>query len=1106
MAEQLDPEEWAEIMNEAFGYLTAPVYRYDGTVARLMGDAILAFFGAPLSHEDDPQRAVLAGLDIVASIGPFKEQIKKQYGFDFDVRVGINTGPVVVGDVGSGQASEYTAMGDAVNIAARMEQTAQPGTVRIAEPTFKLIAPLFDFDSLGGIEVKGRTDPVPAYRAIRPKAQPGRVRGIQGLESTMVGREQEVSTIREVLDGAAQGSGRIISLIGDAGLGKTRLVDEVRKEWEEKGFYWVETRGIAYDMNRPYGVFSQLATKLAGLVESDTAAEAHEKITAAVAGFPADDRDQAVRAIEMLLDVLGDQPPLQGDAFKRELFAAMKASWRVSATAGPCVLVVDDLHWADAESIELLLHLLDLVDEAPVVFLCVFRPDRQAPSWRVKQQIESDFPHRYTEITLRPLSDEHTDELIDNLLTIADLPDDLRRLILDKTEGNPFFVEEVVRTLIDGGVVVWDESRNGWKAVSQISEVKIPDNLQALLISRIDRLEEEARRTLQLASVIGRSFYYKVLQHVSDEAITLDRQLSTLQRVDLIHEAARIPDIEYAFRHELTRQAAYDSILRRRRPEFHKQVGEAIEELFSDRLEEEAHRLAYHFGLTDENEKAMRYSVLAGDEAARLYANDEAVRHYTNALRLADDLGSGSKVIADLYTKRGRTMELGDRIEDAMASYEELRDLGVARGDKVLEVAALIPEGTLLATLNKLSNPIKGREVSQRALELATELNDPRYMSKANWNLMLACFFGAGSNEEQIAYGQEAIAIARAHGLKEELAYALNDINRPYFEAGDTESSLAVLMEAEGLWRELGNMPMLADNLDAVADTYAFIASFDEAREYVDKSLEVSRSIGNAWAEAVGLFTDVFIRMEQGEFGKAYENSVLADTRADVAGFTGMHSFTSSLKALLCSTLGNNAEAAEYARDAEARSGSNPWTQAMGLTGRLQADHYSQENRLSTEEVLQLIADLRAASTVRYLQFLFPIATDVLIGRELYDAALELADSSLKVLEKTHMMLGVPDLLLSKGQALLGLGRKDEAIEVLEHATRVSDEHGQKRTLWRILGLLADLEDERRDPDQARLYRSRAKEIVEHIAANTGSSSRTASFLSRPEVLAILQG
>ena len=248
MAEQLDPEEWAEIMNEAFEFLTAPVNRYGGTVARLMGDAILAFFGAPSAHEDDPQRAVLAGLDIVDGIGSFREGTERDYGLDFNVRVGINTGPVVVGDIGSAQAGEYTAMGDAVNLAARMEQTAQPGSVQVSEDTYKLIAPLFDFEPLGGIEVKGKSEPMLAYRVLGRKAEPGRLRGIEGLSAPLIGRDSEIESLRRVITEVQEGRGQIVCLLGEAGLGKSRLIEELRAEWLEvtnNEASWIESRGIS---------------------------------------------------------------------------------------------------------------------------------------------------------------------------------------------------------------------------------------------------------------------------------------------------------------------------------------------------------------------------------------------------------------------------------------------------------------------------------------------------------------------------------------------------------------------------------------------------------------------------------------------------------------------------------------------------------------------------------------------------------------------------------------------------------------------------------------------------------------------------------------------
>ena len=230
MAEKLDPEDWAEIMNEAFEYLTGPVHRYEGTVARLMGDAILAFFGAPVAHEDDPQRAVLAALDIVEGIGPFREEIERDYGLDFNVRIGINTGPVVVGEVGSELADEYTAMGDAVNLASRMEQAAAPGTVQISGDTYSLVAPLFEFEALGGIEVEGKAGSVLAYRVLGRKAAPGSLRGIESLEAPLIGRENEFGTLLNVITEVRLGRGQIVGLMGEAGLGKSRIIEEIRAE------------------------------------------------------------------------------------------------------------------------------------------------------------------------------------------------------------------------------------------------------------------------------------------------------------------------------------------------------------------------------------------------------------------------------------------------------------------------------------------------------------------------------------------------------------------------------------------------------------------------------------------------------------------------------------------------------------------------------------------------------------------------------------------------------------------------------------------------------------------------------------------------------------
>lgn len=684
LAEQFDPEEWAEIMNEAFQLFNEPVYRYGGIVGRLMGDGILAFFGAPRSHEDDPERAVLAGLAIVEGIRAFQKEFQREYAMEFNVRVGINTGPVVVGEIGSAQAGEYTAMGDAVNLAARMERTAEPGTIRISADTYRLVAPLFDVEELGEINVKGKVEMVLAYRVRRQKSEPGTLRGIEGLSSPLIGRNSEISVLREVLEKLWQGSGGIVCLIGEAGIGKTRLLDELHVEWEKiagTGAPWIVSHGVSYDTTRPYGLFIQRVRQIYGVEDKDSLDLVREKVAIAPEGFPPEVQTLVVRAVEALLaaGTDSDGPQLQGEALERELHEACHTMWRASASHAPTVIVVDDLHWADPASVDLMIDMYPLVDEVPLLLLCSFRPERQSPAWRVKQTAETDYPHRYTEITLSALSDEDSDVLFGNLLNISDSPPQLRQIILAKTEGNPFFVEEFTRTLIDTGAITHDESGMHWRADTRVADIPIPENLLALLTSRIDRLEEDARRTLQLGSVIGRTFYHRVLRQISDSSIALDNQLSTLQRAELIREAARLPELEYIFRHDLTREAAYSSILLRERRRFHRRVGEAVEELFNERLEEQSHLLAQHFYQAGDNERAMKYSAMAGDAAAKLYANDEAITHYMRAIELARQLES---------TEQGPILEsLGDvtrRIGQASKStalYEEATQYFSSQGD-----------------------------------------------------------------------------------------------------------------------------------------------------------------------------------------------------------------------------------------------------------------------------------------------------------------------------------------------------------------------------------------------------------------------------------------
>lgn len=641
LADGLDPEEWTDVMNRAFGVLTGPIERYEGTVARLMGDSILAFFGAPVAHEDDPQRAVFAALEIMSEVKTFAQQIKAQYGLDFEVRVGINTGPVVVGDVGSQRVSEYTAMGDAVNVAARMEQTARAGKIQISEDTQRLVAPLFELEDLGGIEVKGKTGPVRAFCVLSAKAQPGRLRGIRGISAPLIGREREMEQLRGAMQGAKEGRGQIICLIGEAGLGKSRLLDEARKLWllDNPAYTWELVQGSPYDTARPYGLFQKYARDMFGIHLDDPPEVIHQKVEVGFGDAPSEMVQLCKVTMERVIAAkdLHDGSSFRADEVRDDLYHITEHAWRNAALV-PTVCVFDDIHWADQASINLLTHVYKVTEERPLLFICAFRPERQSPGWQAKLKAETEYPHRYTEIALAPLDAQRTDSLVSALLNIADLPKDLRALIIRKTEGNPYFVEEIVRTLIEQGIVYQTDDGLRWKASTKVEDIAIPDTLHALLVARIDRLDAEARDTLQLASVIGRSFYLRILKAISDSAMALDKQLASLQKVELVREAARKPELEYIFKHELARDAAYNTILVRRRRELHRQVGEAMELLFRETPEDNAHRLAQHFALAGDAAKAYRYYVMAGEVAVSVSATAEAIDHFSRALDVAAEL------------------------------------------------------------------------------------------------------------------------------------------------------------------------------------------------------------------------------------------------------------------------------------------------------------------------------------------------------------------------------------------------------------------------------------------------------------------------------------
>jgi class 3 adenylate cyclase/tetratricopeptide (TPR) repeat protein len=1106
MAEGLDPEEWTDVMNAAYEHLIPPVYRYEGTVARLMGDAILAFFGAPTAHEDDPQRAVMAGLEIVASIGLFRERLARERGLDLNVRVGINTGPVVVGEVGSELRREYSAMGDAVNVAARMEQTAEPGTVQITEDTYRLVADLFDVEPLGEVELKGKRRPVLSYRVLGRRASPWRVRAGRPLEGALVGRDSEMGLLRSALRSVEHDQGSIVLIIGDPGLGKTRLIEEADALWSELApeddRRWGSWQCVPYDTMQPYAQYRRLIRERAGITETDPADVVRGKIAELMSITPEGLRERSQRVARALLGVeRADEPPLEGEEFQREVTELLVGS--TLAPGGRRLIVFEDLHWCDHASLELIRATTRLVTDAPIVFLITFRPDRTVPSWTFREWVESELPHRSTIIELAPLSKDQSDRLMDELLPSAGMPGDLRTRILARTEGNPVFIQEVARAMIDRGVVERDE--DGWRVTGDAAEVAIPDSVQSLITVGLDRLPEDARRTLQAASVIGRTFDEELLRAVA-EGEDVGADLRELERRDLIWATAGGQRPAYTFRHALTAEAAYGSMLVKRRRAVHGRVAVALEAATRDHVEDVAPLLARHFREAGDDVATLRYAMMAGDAAARLYANAEAEAHYRTGLDVARGAGGADPaLLRSMYERRGNALELSGRYDDAIANYEEMLAEARTRGDEAMELAANTAIALLYATATPKFDPVRGRRLSEENVTMARRLGDRPAEARALWNIVVANVYGGGDASRAVEAGEASLAIARELGDREQLAFTLNDVCRAYMAKGDLATASRRLEEARGIWEELDNRPMLGENLTVGSALHAFHGDYATALADARSAISISESIDNAWGQSHALITVYRVELELGEFGDAIRSMERCLELGERGGFAFAGIATRADLARALSYLGDGDRALALAEEALAIARERvPPAASLAHVARADAlitagDH---------------AAALAALDEVDLMMLPEPDRTFLLVASRLARArvairtgdpqeAAAIAGDVARHLRSNGVQILVAEALVSLGGAHIAAERFEDAERELTDAIESADRLGERKTLWKALALSADLAARRGAEEDAAALRRRARGIVEEIAAGILDEDLRGRFLTRDDVRAL---
>lgn len=894
LLERIGTERWVEIMNRVFRLMEAEIYRFGGRVDQFRGDGLVAFFGARYAHEDDPERAILAALAMQEKVTAYAEKLAEEE-IDLKLRVGVNTGEVIVARIGDRrQYSEDTAMGQAVAVAARMETAAEPGTVLVSANTYRLVAPCFEWKSLGEIEVQGVRDPIAVYRPTAPQDDLEYIERMKsfGLSQTLIGRKREFKTLKHRVEDLYDERGGIVLLTGETGIGKSFLVTEVRHHFARQGallahvrddeenvrpgLTWLRGRCRSYEQSWPYSMWLDLLRDWLDVhldeSEEEVRARLRRRAEALWGSKLAEYYPYLADFLSLPLEPQFAErvKHLDGEGKRQRFFFAVR-SWLTALTENgeiggrPLVIAFHDVHWADATSLDLLRHCLPLCDQHPLLWLIIFHPDRTSPAWKLRYHVETEYPHRLSNLALPPFTERESGEFIDQLIGPNVLPEETHTLIVSKAEGNPYYIRELIHSLIAQNVLVQDPESGEWHVTRTVTSIDLPDSLQSLLLARIDRLDPEERHVLQVASVIGAVFWIDPLQALLQDVSDLQQHLTHLQREELIHERGRVCclGMEYAFKSALIRDALYDGLLRPQRVAYHRQVAAYFEENFD--LEKQSQYnslLAYHYRQAGERRKELDYLLQAAHNAQRIYANTEAIERYTEALALLEDLEAQAVEESERQALRRKQFEV---LDERGAVFHLMGERTLARADSraLLQMAHRMgdPPPYLIDALLKQPGVARWRDeqelraglpLTQKALALARQVDDRHREMQALGAIANQRLYLNDPTWQQA--GEDALEIARELGDQRFEAQLLIMLGKFYSWTDQPERGMTYLKRAMPICRSLDDRMMEIALLDQLGleeerqgDYYRLLT------EYQQKRLKLSQEIGYRDGEAASL-------------------------------------------------------------------------------------------------------------------------------------------------------------------------------------------------------------------------------------------------------------
>jgi class 3 adenylate cyclase/tetratricopeptide (TPR) repeat protein len=808
----LDPEQAQALLDPALHLMMDAVHRFEGTVNQVLGDGIMALFGAPVAHEDHAMRACYTALAMQTALRRYAEEVRRAHGLEMQARVGLNSGEVVVRAIGNDLHMDYSAVGQTTHLAARMEQLATPGSIRLTAATLRLAEGLVQVHALGPVPVRGLTEPVEGFEltgasTIRGRLQASAARGL----TRFVGRQQELMALQQALERAGAGHGQVVALVGEAGVGKSRTIYEFVHSHHTQGWRVLESASVSYGKATPYFPVIDLLKRYCHVEERDDSRTIRAKVTGQVLTLDPTLQD-VVPALLSLLDALPDDSPFltldPPQRCQRTLDALKRVCLRESLEQA-LLLVFEDLHWIDSETQALLNSLVESLPTARLLLLVNYRPEYQH-GWGSKTY--------YTQLRLDPLPPVSADELLQALLGDDASLQPLTQLLIARTEGNPFFLEESVRTLVETGVLVGEHG--AYCLAQAIPTIQVPATVQAVLAARIDRLPPEEKRLLQTAAVIGTEVPLPLLQAIAElPEDAVQRGLAHLQAAEFVYETRLFPEHEYTFKHALTHEVAYSGLLQERRRVLHAHIVEALEMLAGDRRAEHVERLAHHALRGEVWDKAVAFNRQAGSRAVTRSAYREAVAYFEQALAALENLP-----------------ERHDTLEQAIDLRCDLRN-------------ALLP----LAEYARILDHLHAAEA------LAERLGDPQRLGQIA-RLLCYSFSVMGEHDNAIAAGQRALTLATTSGAFDVQVLAQVVLGLVYSASGNFRQALDISRQAlashtgELRYAHFGQVLLpTVGSCAHIAWSLAELGSFTEGRAMGEAAVQTAEGADHPYSLAVAL-------------------------------------------------------------------------------------------------------------------------------------------------------------------------------------------------------------------------------------------------------------